>query len=114
MSLLSAALWIKALLSGPLATAVAIVAVTLLAALLISGRVPSRRAAEVLVGIFVVFGAATVADGIVGGSSEKPQPSVLPSEPIAVLVRPPAAAAYDPYAGASVPTMRTSSDLTKP
>lgn len=73
---------------------------------MLSGRLPARRGATVILGCFVLFGASTIAEGIVRGTGHAdaampisivvPQAMYPPTQPKAVP--------YDPYAGASVPS----------
>jgi hypothetical protein len=78
--------------------------------MLLTGRVNARSSAAAVVGCFVLFGASTIVMGLqlaAGGSDAPvppqrpvaPPPSIAAPEP--ALASPPAA--YDPYAGASVP-----------
>jgi type IV secretion system protein VirB2 len=58
--------WLQGTLLGTLATAVALIAVASVGFLLLSGRIDVRRGAQVIFGCFVLFGASTIAAGIVG------------------------------------------------
>lgn len=107
---LPAAHWVEAVLLGPVATSIAVMAVASVGLLMLSGRVNVRRGAVVIVGCFILFGAATIAQGLRGavtsftgasGSQSVRAPPALPAE----LLSPPAneaAASADPYAGASI------------
>ena len=104
----SAAGWIEATLLGSLATAVAVIAVAAIGLLLLSGRVHTRRAVQVILGCFIIFGASSIAAGIStalrGSGVEEVSAPALPPPPLPAS--PPAAASalpYDPYAGAGLP-----------
>ena len=62
-----AASWLQSALIGSVATSVAIIAVGWLGLMLIAGRLPSRRAAQLVLGCFIIFGANRIAAGIVRG-----------------------------------------------
>jgi type IV secretory pathway VirB2 component (pilin) len=107
----SAVGWLEGTLLGPVASIVAIIAVASVGLLLMTGRVDIRRAAQVVFGCFIIFGASTIASGIVGavnGSgttapeiAAAPPPPPLPPQPPAY---PKAnSTPYDPYAGAALP-----------
>ena len=56
--------WLTGTLLGNVATGIAILAIAILAILLMTGRIEWGRAALVIIGIFVLFGAATIVGGI--------------------------------------------------
>lgn len=56
--------WLTGTLLGNVATGIAILAVAIIAILLMTGRIEWGRAALVIIGIFVLFGAATIVSGI--------------------------------------------------
>ncbi len=105
--LLGALDWIERVLLGDVAAVVAVLAVAGVGAAMLTGRTDLRRGAQIAVGCFILFGAATIAggirtalDGAAGGEAmpvalAQPSPQE-PSQP------PKPAPAYDPYAGASV------------
>ncbi len=103
--------WLQGTLLGTVATAVAVIAVASIGFLLVSGRVDVRRAAQVIAGCFILFGASSIAAGIVAVLHndtaapevpvQAPAPAVYP-EPAATP--PLKAVPYDPYAGAALPT----------
>ena len=100
--------WVEATLLGSVATAVAIVVVASLGLLFFLGRVPGRRAIEVVFGCFILFGASSIASGIMrslhGSESASGAFSSLPPPPPAEpAVQTPSPQPYDPYAGAAVP-----------
>jgi hypothetical protein len=77
---------------------------------MLTGRIDVRRAAQVVFGCFVIFGASTIANGILaaisgGGDSPDiaqtaPPPLQFPSPPVTAQAP---STPYDPYAGAALP-----------
>lgn len=107
-SLNGAIQWAVHVLTGTIGTSIAIVAVAGIGLMLLSGRVPVRRAIGIILGCFILFGSATIATALVDVSQGDPMVAAVDSAPVAILPSPPSpqkpAAPYDPYAGASVPT----------
>jgi type IV secretory pathway VirB2 component (pilin) len=111
-ALTSALGWLQGTLLGTVATTVAVITVAAVGLLMLSGRIDVRRAAQVVLGCFIIFGASTVAGGIIGalqgGGGEPATARAAPPPPPALP--PPAAvqqapqSPYDPYAGAAVPS----------
>lgn len=105
--LLSSAQWVQATLLGTFATAVAVIAVASIGFLMLNGRVNIRRGITVILGCFILFGAASIANGLRGAAVGVTE-QVDTAPPHRVVVEPtlvvPAAvpAAEDPYAGASL------------
>lgn len=105
----SAAEWVQGALLGSFATAVAVLAVAAVGLLMLTGRLNIRRGATVILGCFILFGAANIASGFRGVAASIPRE---PHRPIVVesataidprLVAADAPPAWsDPYAGASV------------
>lgn len=97
--------WVVALLSSTLTTTLAVLIVGCLGLMLLSGRFQIRRTAQTIVGLFLLFGAADTANGLLGVVS-----SELSEEPVSISMpavtrstekpRPPV---LDPYAGPSLP-----------
>ena len=96
---------------GPAAIALATVAVASVGFLLLTGRLDLRRGANVIIGCFIVFGAASIVSGIMsvvqGGSGEAPQMEVAAAPPVHVQATYPQQplpnpSGYDPYAGAAL------------
>lgn len=58
--------WVLDLLTGNLARIVAIIAVVALGYLMLVGRMDIMRAVWIIIGIVVIFGAATIVDSIRG------------------------------------------------
>lgn len=102
----NAASWVAGTLSGSLTTAVAVVAVALLGLALLRGRLLVREAGEVVVGCFLLFGAAAIAAGLMGVGQDRAavaasiSPVTAPYTPEVPPTPPPVA--YDPYGGATV------------
>jgi type IV secretory pathway VirB2 component (pilin) len=102
--------WVEGTLLGTVATAVAVIAVASVGFLLLSGRIDLRRGAQVIFGCFILFGASSIAGGIMRIAHDSGTPAdILPPPP---PVDPYNGAAkpmtkpvpYDPYAGAALPT----------
>ena len=97
--------WIEQMLLGSVATVVATLAVAITGLLLLNGRMDWRRGARTIAGCFLIFGAPIIAAGLLapatstspGAVSPVLEPEVPPPPP-----RPPEA--YDPYAGAALPS----------
>lgn len=102
--LVVAARWIEGLVSGPLATAVAVIGIALVGLLMLQGSVDWRRGMTVCLGCFVVFGAPTMIasfrSGIYGVGTEA-VPDEVPVAAVPAQPMPPVN--YDPYAGAALP-----------
>ena len=96
--------WLNGLVGGTLAVSLAVIGFALLGFLLLSGRLPTRRAGRVVIGAFLLFGAPAIAAGLILGGSEVSAPP--PPPPVPVATEAPRAdlppANYDPYAGASL------------
>lgn len=109
----SALIWLQGTLLGIIATAVAVIAVASVGFLMLAGRIDVRRAVQVILGCFVLFGASTIAAGIEGALAGTPDQSAQPATespppdypsappPMYPQQKPPVT---DPYAGAAVPT----------
>lgn len=62
--ILNAATWIQGTLLGNVATALAVIAVGATGLMMLTGRIDWRRGATVILGCFIVFGAAAIVAGI--------------------------------------------------
>jgi type IV secretory pathway VirB2 component (pilin) len=103
--------WIEGALLGTAATSVAVICVAAIGLMMLSGRISFRRAASVILGCFIVFGASSIAAAIhalaggAGPAEAEPAFTALsyapPPEPPPPLPAPPANP--DPYAGAAAP-----------
>lgn len=110
-ALVGAVTWIEAALLGTVATTIAVLAIAAVGFSMLTGRMAIRRGVTVILGCFIMFGAASIANGLRGmadGAPELPpepalsetvQASQLESELIASSPPP---VPLDPYAGASV------------
>lgn len=56
--------WIQDTLMGKVATTVAVIAVAAVGFMMLTGRLNWRYGATVIVGVFILFGAATIVGGI--------------------------------------------------
>ena len=99
--------WLEGTLLGTIATTIAVIAVASIGFMALTGRVDLRRAATVILGCFILFGASSIAAGLEGlardaEASGPAQPAI--SADVSPLVRPPGPQpGYDPYAGAAIP-----------
>ncbi|MBL0001429.1 MAG: TrbC/VirB2 family protein [Sphingomonadales bacterium] len=101
-----AAMWIEGILTGTLASVLAIIAVAALGFALLSGRIDMRRGLTVLVGCFILFGAPARAGLCSIADASSTANGVLATAPMTQTPIPPAPQNpnyFDPYAGASVP-----------
>ena len=103
--------WLEAALLGTVGTSVAVIAVASIGWLMLSGRVELRRAAQLVFGCFILFGASSIAAGIVHFFDDGGAPAEAMAPPAPPLASPAApiaskAAPFDPYAGAALPTRR--------
>ena len=111
--LTAAVLFVQGTLAGSVATAAAVLAIAGIGFLMLSGRLDVRRSVIVVLGCFVIFGAATIAAGIESAIFGSGEPGGSPGADSPLPVPPPPAlasqpvkgksGASDPYAGAAVP-----------
>lgn len=64
----SALLWMQSILLGPIATALAVMAVAGVGFMMLTGRMNWRYGATVIIGVFVIFGAPRLVATIAGGA----------------------------------------------
>lgn len=108
-SVLGAAVaWLQAALLGTVATALAVLAVAAIGFMMLTGRVNVRPALTVVLGCFILFGAARIVAGLRAsvGAGDKAADVAGPAAPPAPAAATPVAASpplADPHAGASVP-----------
>lgn len=99
--------WVQGVALGTTATAIAVLAVAAIGLLMLSGRLELRRGITVVIGCFVLFGAAVIATAltdVTATNNRSNSPATLSPDPLSNHVRSaPPPAVYDPYAGASVP-----------
>lgn len=106
-ALVAAAAWVRALVTGTVATIIATIAVAGVGFLMLQGRLPLRRGIGVVLGCFVIFGAGVIANALMALATGGRE--LGPGAPVPISVRPtpvappPQPQVYDPYAGASVP-----------
>jgi type IV secretion system protein VirB2 len=62
--IIGAARWLQGTLLGTVATVVAVIAVAVVGLLMLSGRINWRYGAIVILGCFILFGAASIVGGI--------------------------------------------------
>lgn len=62
--LVSAVQWLQGTLLGTLATVVAVIAVAVVGLMMLTGRINWRYGATVILGCFILFGAASIVAGI--------------------------------------------------
>ncbi|AJP74150.1 type VI secretion protein [Sphingomonas hengshuiensis] len=62
--IVSAVNWLQGTLLGTVATVVAVIAVAMVGFLMLTGRINWRYGATVILGCFILFGAATIVAGI--------------------------------------------------
>ncbi len=101
--------WVQGAALGNMATIVAVVAVAAIGLLMLSGRLELRRGITVVMGCFILFGAGGIASALTGLTQVRKTPppdSQSLQPPNSLLPTAPSPAAYDPYAGASVPDRR--------
>ena len=60
----NAVTWIQDTLMGKVATTVAVIAVAAVGFMMLTGRMNWRYGATVIIGVFILFGAATIVGGI--------------------------------------------------
>ena len=97
--------WIEGVMLGEIALGVGGLAVAFIGALMLTGRLPLREGARVVVGCFLMLGAPVIAAGFVGDGSgvnqtSGHQPTVIVRAENPRPEMPPAN--FDPYAGASL------------
>jgi type IV secretion system protein VirB2 len=63
-SLISAVHWLQGTLLGTIATVVAVIAVACVGFMMLTGRINWRYGATVILGCFILFGAASIVGGI--------------------------------------------------
>jgi type IV secretion system protein VirB2 len=103
--MVESARWIEGVMLGEMALGVCVIAVAFIGALMLTGRLPLREGARIVVGCFVLLGAPVIAAGFVGGGSGVIEASSPPPLVVAPIDRPRPdlpPANFDPYAGASL------------
>lgn len=62
--ILAALQWVQGTMLGNLATTAAVIAVAVVGLMMLTGRIDWRRGLTVIIGAFIVFGAAAIVSGI--------------------------------------------------
>ncbi|GAA3786337.1 hypothetical protein GCM10022600_02570 [Qipengyuania pelagi] len=102
-SLADAVSWLTDLATGSLAVGLCVIAVALVGFAALTGRMPIRMGARVVLGCFVLLGAPMIAGGLSGlwqNGTEAPIPNQAPN--VSDRRQPLPQATYDPYASASI------------
>ena len=99
--------WLIALLSGSLATSIAVVAVAGVGFAMLRGEASLRQGIRVMLGCFILFGAPTIAQGLMAAANGHASDRVQ-NEPAAIRIPPPPKTKsepnpFDPYAGVATP-----------
>lgn len=110
-AIVAAIAWIEHVLLGTAATMLATIAVAGVGMLLLTGRIEIRRGASIIIGCFLIFGAATIANGIMSAALKDDAPAVAnPAPPPPSYPQSPNPVqkgqntpGYDPYAGVALP-----------
>ncbi len=71
-AIVGAVQWLQGTLLGTVATVVAVIAVAVVGLMMLTGRVNWRHGATVIVGCFILFGAASIIAGIRAAASVGP------------------------------------------
>jgi type IV secretion system protein VirB2 len=96
--------WIERVMLGDVALGLCVIAVAIIGAVMLGGRLPVREGMRTVLGFFVVLGAPVIADrflGNFGETFEMSQPQPAEAEGVNVWPELPPAD-FDPYAGASL------------
>ena len=106
---ISAVAWLEGTLLGTLASTLAVIAIASVGLMMLGGRVNIRHGLTVILGCFILFGASTIAAGIMASLSgtDRVARTDAPAAPPPMVAAPPAPpppANRDPYAGASMPS----------
>ncbi len=102
--IVAAVSWLQATLLGTIATTIAVIAVSWVGLMMLTGRINLRHGVTIIAGSFILFGATSIVAGIQSAltGAELAAAPYAPPPPAPILpVLPPANP--DPYAGAAVP-----------
>lgn len=74
--------WVEGAMLGEIALGICVIAVAFLGALMLTGRLPLREGARIVVGCFVLLGAPVIAAGLAKGGNgvnqtARPEPPVV-------------------------------------
>jgi len=104
LSIVKATDWAQALLLGAVGTSVAVIAMAGIGFAMLQGRMQVRRGVLTVIGCFTIFSARTIAEALLGTTpASSSNDVIIPIAPPVYVAPLPPPAAYDPYAGASVP-----------
>ena len=96
--------WVADLLTGRLATVVAVIVVASAGLLLMQGRLRLRDSLRIALGCFILFGASGIAKELLGVTlSGRMAPRADASSAVSVIKFPPPSTSPDPFAGAALP-----------
>lgn len=101
-AVVAAVSWFEQLISGRLTASIALIAIAIFGISMLRGHFSPRNGARVIVGAFVLFGAHSIAVGVIGGLGSQTARSVAPASDRGEV--PASTPQFDPYAGAAVPT----------
>lgn len=82
----AAADWVTELVTGPALTSLLLIAIAVLAFTMLSGRLPLRRGSLVILGCFILTGAAEISRSMMEFLPNTPVPA-LPSSPAPIEVQ---------------------------
>lgn len=111
--IVSAVSWVEQLLLGSVATAIAVIAVAVVGAAMLTGRANWRRGASIVAGCFIIFGASALAGGLAEPSGVAATTDAVETPESVPLAPPQASAGYDPYAGAALALRPNSKELVR-
>ncbi|WAC59781.1 TrbC/VirB2 family protein [Brevundimonas sp. SL130] len=100
-----AAQWIADVLTGPVATSLAVISIAALGYLILNGRLDLRRGLRIVLGCFILFGAPTIALGFRDATHNLERERATPQMMSPTVLTPPSRtmnSSADPYAGAAV------------
>ena len=102
-ALVSASEWLVGLVTGSLATGIAVIAIAVIGFGMLNGRLDVRRGASAILGCFILFGAPTIA-GALSDLARSEEPAIPGPALAAQGIGPPpnTPPQQDPYAGASL------------
>lgn len=96
--------WIAGVLTGPVATSLAVISIASLGYLMLNGRLDLRRGFRIVLGCFILFGAPALALGFRSATHNLSEERVSEPQIASVLTMPSHSVnnSADPYAGAAV------------
>ncbi len=102
--MMQSAQWIERVMLGEVALALCVIAVAVIGAVMLGGRLPVREGIRIVLGISMVLGAPVIAGGFAGGFgalAEILRPHLI-TDASENMRKDLPSADYDPYAGASL------------